>query len=889
MQKLNLFKHWVLLAFAGIALSFAATSCDDDEDDLVVPEPEPEIEAPVLKVPTEVEAKGEGESFKMYLSVINPNGADPHYTCSADWIKNVSFKLTRSVEINNYELAFDVAKNEVEEPREAKITLTYKGAEDVVVTIKQAKGEKEPEPEPEPKPEPETPVLTLDTTTIEINDLGGDCSVTYAVENPVEGAVLQIKSDQDWVHDFFLDGNKVLFKIDENPDQARSASVTFSYDKAEPVCLTIHQAAFAPYFKITIQEDKITTQTVTFNVEPKDKEGAYAVIHISTAFYDKLGSDDAIFEKFLTQYRKSADFWGEPLLVYLEKEGLLFRGDKNDILFEGDDPESEYYILAFGINEDETRATPIIKEYYKTKAVEKINMTFDLNVDVAGMSATIHVTPSMDDQYYFSSIVTKADLDAANLPVDVFVQGYMKKQIESALMFGGTAESVIKEQCQLGVTAQTFDGLASQTEYYAFAVGFNLLGEINTECVSTVFATEDVGGSLNEIEIRVTGIGADKAVISTTTTNDDPYVIMVHKVSRYGEEATDQDIVDYLVGYQDIFELSTQHLYKGDVSFERKGLSRDCDYYALAFGFDGGVATTPLVKVRFTTGTPASAKELSITTSAESITNKSAYVTINGTPNSILYFWDVCKSSATDQELIDAVNFTVESQIAGGWVKDRLSYFLQAGKRGTDAFRYDGLESGTEYVPYAIAIDENNNGEFATGVLRGTPFRTADKKVSEAAVEVIYGKYWDADELAAKFPDYNDFAGQDLYCLPIEVTTTGDVAKTYMTILGGDYSDSSIYDDQFWIDQLITGQLGDGRKVLEYFVPYDMDCTIGAIGVDSVGNYTHAFAARINNLKAGAEPIDTWQSAKALSPFSVFKPAKNTQKGYKVSQKNFIK
>ena len=736
----------------------------------------------------------------------------------------------------------------------------------MALTIGFSSCEEENPDNPDQPGNPDDPVLTIDPTSIEINDLGGTASVAYTIEKPVEGANISVTTEQTWVHDFTVHEKNINFRVDANAEaKDRTAQITFTYDKAKAE-LTVKQLALAPNFDIQIDESKLTTQTVTFNVVPKDKEMNYVVIHITKEFYEKLGSDDAIFAKFKEQFGSSAEFWGESLLEYLEKEGYLFKGDAKDIMYEGHEPDTDNYLIAFGIDYYEERTTAIEKAPYHTKAIEMSDMTFDMTVNVDKLDISVGIVPSREDQYYYTSIITKKELESSGMNIEDYVQNYMNEKIQVEKMFGGTAESAVKAQCRTGKADLLYEGLASATDYVVFAVGFNLQGERITAATSENVATEEALGSLNEITFDISEIGADRATVKTTTTNDDPYIIIVHKVSRY-EGFSDQDIVDYLVQYQTTFELEN-HTYTGDAVLDRRGLTVDTDYYALAFGFAGGVATTPLVKSKFTTSAPANASDLTITTSVENLTSASAYVNITGEPSTVLYYWDICKTDVSDNEILTSVSDEADRQVSMGYAKDRVSYFIQVGKRGTTGYGYENLEPGTEYVPYAIAIDEKNNGEFATGVLRGTPFTTKEKGVSVESVEVHYDKYWDADDVAEIYDSYyDDYAGQNQCVVPMTVTHTEGVVSTYTILFEGDWSDRTLYTDAWWIQQLYDYKNGNYQSKLEYFAPFDTPCTIGSVGRDADGNFTKAFVERVVFDKAGASDISGFTPASLSVPF----------------------
>ncbi len=117
---------WSLLVL--MAGSIAFVGCSDD-DEVVNPTPN----APKLTVnPVTVEATAEGGEFTLNFKVENPTGAKVEAVAEAEWIGNVAVKDAEGV------ISFSVAANETETGREAALKVSYKGAEEVKVAVKQA-------------------------------------------------------------------------------------------------------------------------------------------------------------------------------------------------------------------------------------------------------------------------------------------------------------------------------------------------------------------------------------------------------------------------------------------------------------------------------------------------------------------------------------------------------------------------------------------------------------------------------------------------------------------------------------------------------------------------------------------------------------------------------
>lgn len=88
----------------------------------------------------------------------------------------------------------------------------------------------EPAPKPEPKPEVKEPVLTLTSNaTLEFTAEGGEGTITYTLENAVEGVNLTAECTAEWVSNVTVAEN-VTFVVAANEGEARETKVVVKYD-----------------------------------------------------------------------------------------------------------------------------------------------------------------------------------------------------------------------------------------------------------------------------------------------------------------------------------------------------------------------------------------------------------------------------------------------------------------------------------------------------------------------------------------------------------------------------------------------------------------------------------------------------------------------------------
>ena len=107
--------------------------------------------------------------------------------------------------------------NEVEEAREGKVTLTYGMLEPVEVIVKQAAYAAP------------APVFTFDPATLEVGVDGGTQSVTYTIENAIEGAEVVASCEAAWVSNLAVANGTMTFDVAANEESLRQAIITLTY------------------------------------------------------------------------------------------------------------------------------------------------------------------------------------------------------------------------------------------------------------------------------------------------------------------------------------------------------------------------------------------------------------------------------------------------------------------------------------------------------------------------------------------------------------------------------------------------------------------------------------------------------------------------------------
>ena len=132
-------------------------------------------------------------------------------------------------------------------------------------------------PSEEPQ-EPKAPVIAV-TNAPEANFApeAGEFTLNYTIENPVQGKALEVSTEAAWLTVGEIAADAVSFTYEANSDtpgsEPREAVITFAYDGAESVVVTVKQDAQAPHFSVTFTD--CTTTSAKATITPVEGVGTY--------------------------------------------------------------------------------------------------------------------------------------------------------------------------------------------------------------------------------------------------------------------------------------------------------------------------------------------------------------------------------------------------------------------------------------------------------------------------------------------------------------------------------------------------------------------------------------------------------------------------------------
>lgn len=331
-------------------------------------------------------------------------------------------------------------------------------------------------PEIKEKPDP-APLIELDAADVTILADGGTAEIGYLLTNPIENATITFETSANWITQIKANPEgKITFNVEKNElTEPREAIVTVVYPKLEtkPSFIIKQEPAVKKDFAITLSD--ATTNSFKLNIVPADLNMNYFYHVIPSSTAAQYPDDDALYQYDIAFYEDMDSSVGLGWQAWAIDD--LKKGAITDLVINSMDPDTEYLVYAYGVNETFQRTTPIERQTIKTLKPEILKVNFKIEiVSDASAETKAKVTSEGYDGYFVAKIYNKAKESDTEEDVKNQISEYWKDEVQMAGWIGYTTEQILSMHASMNNAEPTKAVDPGQVCYaYAFAVDSNAL------------------------------------------------------------------------------------------------------------------------------------------------------------------------------------------------------------------------------------------------------------------------------------------------------------------------------------------------------------------------------------------------------------------------------
>ena len=596
-----------------------------------------------------------------------------------------------------------------------------------------------------------------------------------------------------------------------------------------------------------IELDEVTYSSVSYTITPSDLEAEYLCMLYDAETVEEFTQDKYLIATLYQELEAEARTMGMTLAEFLPEytdKGIL------EDQFVGLAPESDYYILVFGVDpaNNYEACTELTKEKFSTEAFEKLDVTFEIETTVDGNTAEYVITPSDEETiWYFYTVPTASyeyylSPEAYNMSEDQFLLYCLQMQIDGYRGAGYDDNTILNALFHKGTLTLQAKDLHANTGYTNMIAGFVIdesgVITIATDVTTSTYTTGDAKAVELSFEISVSDVETNRAAIKITPSDNSKTFCWM--VMEWDGVATADEVMNEIVAMYGAWMNNGMMLYSGVQDFTGGPGSAykyrldapDTDYLVIAFGYAGGI-TTEAKMVTFHTLPAPGAEETEFTMTA---TNATPYgFTLGVTPSeaSTYYIFDVIEPSEWDETAaVEAINTGIAEILEMQQMFDpnvTLSQVLSMYYyRGAYNVTVSGMTPETTVMGYICAIDHKTGTVARTHVFN--PLATTTEVGSITPTIELVGNYSGKEENGTIF---GDAAYTEQKAITVVKYTNFDGARSLFSSMMGDnnmnFSDAELFGQAYW-ESVSTSQ-----PYSFYLVDWDYEQTALAYAVDANG------------------------------------------------------
>ena len=451
------------------------------------------------------------------------------------------------------------------------------------------------------------PEVEMEQTELNVGYEGGTYTIKFTVNNPVEGQYAIATPEKDWISEVFVDdlNGIITFDVAANAaKESRQSYVEVNYPGVQQPAqfIVIQEGYNVPLFSVSNVNSTLTT--IKFDLLPLQKSDTY-IVNVNTEKYIieyGLEDDEALFQDDIAYFEWLGYWYGmsaEQIMAERAHTGDSFGLEVTSCI-----PGSVYVVYAYYVDlATGERTSEITRFPLESASVELDEVAFEWEYDVDEGYVYVEISPENYSGYYYFDMLYVPEVEdyirTYGGTIEEYIELWWNTNVSNDINGGSvTANDIISGYCSQDFDTYTFD-LWQESDYYlvAFAV------ESHAFCGSTpkyeLITTGTVSPSDLVVTPYVSNIKSIRATIGYTASNStDPYlsgIITAEEFNSFGS-TQEQQLVGLINAMSGNLQTST-----GSFSGEVSGLTPATEYVSFAFGYRGGVPTTDLFSINFTT------------------------------------------------------------------------------------------------------------------------------------------------------------------------------------------------------------------------------------------------------------------------------------------------
>lgn len=344
---------------------------------------------------------------------------------------------------------------------------------------------------------------------------------------------------------------------------------------------------------------------IRFDVTARNEDDEYVVACVEQELLVEAGifTSEMLVAYHNDLYTERAVAEGVALREYLTAEGMLLKGNKQALRFDGLRPATVYVVCCYGVEFTKegslSMTTAIAYEEFTTTAPELADVKFKLTTRVDGNNAVVNITPSEYDGMYYCCFV--AEGDPLYLPEEQSMDSSYCHELRSAMydrFSGYAADGLLSGNYTYNGVVTLREELEPETRYMVvcFAVNNAKVPVMSSKPAISRFRTLDAEQRM-VVDIAVTDITPYNARLTLTPSKDVPYtsVFLSWEQYSFAEEYSDMMVMETILSN------FMPAVFRDEHSEMLTPLMPDTEYVVVAFGVDGQIPVSELFIYRFTT------------------------------------------------------------------------------------------------------------------------------------------------------------------------------------------------------------------------------------------------------------------------------------------------